>query len=165
MDGIPCAPSMSENAYHVHVLIGFYVNGKQVAMPDQVGLYEPGQPVDGYTNTAKCFYYIHTHDASGVVHIESPSAAPRNTSLFQLQNVLDVWGMSIGPNNVGPFAGTVRTFIGQAKYGTTEVYPSSYKEYFGSPGAIALYSHMAIWFEVGPPYVDPPPEIVFYNEY
>jgi hypothetical protein len=166
IDGIPCVPSMYNN-YHVHVYVGLYVNGKQMAIPDQIGMYQPGQISNGYTNTATCFYYIHTHDASGMIHIESPEDQPVSASIYTLQNVLDVWGMTVGPNNVGPFTGTVRTFIGRAKLGTTTVSPTSYAEYFGDPNAIALYSHEAIWFEVGPPYYTPPyiPEIVFYNEY
>lgn len=166
VDGILCKPMMFNN-YHVHVYVGLYVGGKQVAIPDQIGMYQPGAVENGYTNTATCFYYIHTHDASGMVHLESPVNAAVGDSLFTLHNVFDVWGMSVGRNNVGPFAGTVRIFIGRAKLGTTTVSPSSYSEYFGDPNAIALYSHQAIWFEVGPPYFTPPyiPEIVFYNEY
>jgi hypothetical protein len=166
VDGIPCEPTMFNN-YHVHVYVGLYVAGKQVAIPDQIGMYQPGPISNGYTNTATCFYYIHTHDASGMVHLEAPQNAAVSTSLFTLQNVFDIWGMTVGPNNFGPFTGKVRIFIGQAKLGTTIVKPSSYSEYFGDPNAIALYSHQAIWFEVGPPYNVPPyiPEIVFYNEY
>jgi cell division septation protein DedD len=167
VDGIPCAPTMSENAYHVHVYLGLLVNGKQVAIPDQIGLYQPGPISDGYTNTAKCFYYIHTHDATGKIHIESPSTAPRNSSLFTLQNVLDVWGTTVNSNGVGPFQGPLRVFIGQAAYGSQYVQPSSYYEYFGDPNAIALYSHMAIWLEVGAPYYTASslPLINFENEY
>src|SRR6185503_19600587 len=113
--------------------LGLYVNGSQVAIPDQIGMYQPGMPSNGYTNTAKCFYYIHTHDASGKIHIESPSTAPRTDSLFTLANVFDVWGITVSRNGVGPFAGPVRVFVGQAKYGTQYVYPSSYSEYFGDP--------------------------------
>lgn len=166
VDGIPCAPTMYNN-YHVHAYVGLYVNGKQIAIPDQIGMYQPGAISNGYTNTATCFYYIHTHDASGMIHIESPENEPDSVSIYTLHNVFDVWGMTVGPNNVGPFTGTVRTFVGRANYGTTTVSPSSYTEYFGDPNAIALYSHEAIWFEVGPPYYTPPyiPEIVFYNEY
>lgn len=165
VDGIPCAPTMTVNAYHVHVYLGLYVNGRQVAIPDQIGLYQPGPASNGFTNTATCFYYIHTHDASGKIHIESPSTALKSSSMFALQNVLDVWGMTVNSNGVGPFQGPVRVFIGRAKYGTQYVYPSSYSEYFGDPNAIALYSHMAIWLEVGAPYVTTPPEINFETEY
>ena len=166
VDGIPCNPTMFNN-YHVHVYVGLYVNGKQVAIPDQIGMFQPGPPQDGYTDTATCFYYVHTHDASGLIHLESPESADVSASLFTLQNLFDVWGMNVGPNNFGPFTGAVRIFIGRAKLGTTTVSPSSYTEYLGDPNAIALYSHQAIWFEVGPPYYTPPyiPKIVFYNEY
>ena len=167
VDGIPCAPTMSENAYHVHAYLGLYVGGKQVAIPDQIGLHDPGPISHGFTNTAQCYYYIHTHDASGMVHIESPSTAPISSSIYQLGNVFDVWGISVNGNGVGPFSGQVRVFTGRAKLGTTTVQPSSYSEYFGDPNAIALYSHEVIWLQVGPPYYTPPylPEIVFETEF
>lgn len=167
VDGIPCSPTMTVNAYHIHVYLGLYVNGNQVAIPDQIGLYQPGPISDGYTNTATCFYYIHTHDATGKIHIESPSTAARNTTMFNLNNVFDVWGTTVNNNQVGPFQGPVRVFIGRAQYGSQYVESSSYAEYFGDPNAIALFSHMAIWLEVGPPYHVPPylPVINFENEY
>ncbi|MBV8153307.1 MAG: hypothetical protein JOY98_02745 [Candidatus Eremiobacteraeota bacterium] len=165
VDGIPCAPSMSENQYHVHVYLGILVNGRQVAIPDQIGLYQPGPIVNGYTNTATCYYYIHTHDASGIVHIESFVSAPLSSSLYTLKNVLDVWGITVGPNNVGPFAGGVRTYVATVPLGTTVA--SNYAQYAGDPNAIALYSHEAIWLEVGAPYAAPPylPVVHFYTEY
>lgn len=66
-----------------------------------------------------------------------------------------------------PVYGNRSHFIGRATLGTTAVSPSSYTEYFGDPDAIALYSHEAIWFEVGPPYYTASyiPKIVFYYEY
>ncbi|HZY98666.1 MAG TPA: hypothetical protein VFE36_03765 [Candidatus Baltobacteraceae bacterium] len=166
IDDITCAPTMYDN-YHVHVYIGLYVNGKQVAIPDQIGMYQPGAISNGYTNTATCFYYIHTHDASGLIHLESPQTAAVSDSMYTLQNVFDVWGISVGPNNFGQFTGAVRIFIGRAPLGTTTVSSSSYTEYLGDPNSMALYSHQAIWFEVGPPYYEPPyiPLIRFYNEY
>jgi hypothetical protein len=165
VDGIPCAPSMSENQYHVHVYVGILAGGRQIAVPDQIGLYQPGPIVKGYTFTAKCYYYIHTHDASGLIHLEVFSNAPLSASLFVLKNVLDVWGVTVGPGNVGKLNGNVRTFVATTELGST--FTSNYSEYLGDPNGIALYSHEAIWLEVGPPYTLPPylPAISFYNEY
>jgi hypothetical protein len=165
VDGIPCAPTMYLTMYHVHAYVGILVNGLQVAVPDQIGLYVPGPISNGYTSTAQCYYYLHTHDATGMIHIESPSSAPRTSTLYTLQNVLDVWGITVGPDNVGPFDGQVRTFVGTVPLGTLTV--QSYTEFTGAPNTIQLYSHEAIWLEVGPTYVVPPnlPPVTFYTEY
>lgn len=66
---------MSESNYHVHAFVGIIVNGKQIALPDGLGMKSPGADSGGVTSTASCFYYLHTHEASGVVHIEDPSNA------------------------------------------------------------------------------------------
>ncbi len=165
VDGIPCALTMYENTYHVHAYLGILVNGRQVAIPDQIGLYKPGSISNGYTSTAQCYYYIHTHDASGYVHIESPTSTPLSASLYALQNVFDVWGMTVSSTNVGPFQGQVRVFIATVPLQTLTA--ANYQEYTGNPNTIALYSHEAIWLEVGPSYVLPPnlPAVTFYTEY
>jgi hypothetical protein len=165
VDAIPCAPSMSENAYHVHAYLGVIVNGTQIALPDQIGLVVPGAIQNGFTATAQCYYPLHTHDASGMIHVESPSTANLASSIYTLGTFLNVWGMTVGPSGVGPFAGTVRTFVDRVPLkGLTA---SSYTEYTGDPNAIGIYSHEAVWLEVGPAYVLPPniPSVEFYTEY
>jgi hypothetical protein len=165
VDGIPCAPSMSENTYHVHAYVGILVNGTQIAVPDQIGLNVPGPIQNGFTATAQCYYEIHTHDASGMIHIESPSTAALGSSIYTLGTMLDVWGMPVGPNGIGPFPGTVRAFVDHVPLkGPTA---NSYTEYTGDPNAIPLYSHEAIWLEIGPTYVLPPniPAVEYYTEY
>jgi hypothetical protein len=165
VDGIPCAPSMIENKYHVHAFVGIMVNGKEIALPDSIGLYLPGTPVNGYTNTAKCFYYIHTHDATGLVHMESPSTAPLGSSVYTLGNVLDVWGQTITANSFGPFSGPVHIFYARTTLGNLN--SGTYYQYSGAPRAITLYSHEAVWIEVGSTYVPGSrlPKIRFYTQY
>lgn len=165
VDGIPCAPTMTENAYHVHAYLGIIVNGTQIAVPDQIGLNVPGPIQSGYTSTAQCYYEIHTHDASGMIHIESPSTASLASSIYTLGTMLDVWGVSVGPNGIGPFSGTVRAFVDRVPLKAATA--NSYTEYAGDPNAIPLYSHEAIWLEIGPAYVLPPniPAVDFYTEY
>ena len=157
---------MDDDHYHVHGYLGILVNGRQIAVPDQIGLYEPGPIVNGYTNTAQCYYYIHFHDTTGMIHIESPSTTtPLSASIYTLRDVLDVWGMIVGADNVGPFTGRVRAFVARVPLGALTA--SQYAEYSGNPNTIPLYSHEAIWLEVGPTYVVPPyiPAVTFYTEY
>lgn len=47
-------------AFHIHAHLSIYINGQNVPLPANVGI----------TNT--CFYWVHTHDTSGIIHIESP---------------------------------------------------------------------------------------------
>jgi hypothetical protein len=165
IDGIPCAPSMTENLYHVHAYVGLLVNGKQIAIPDQIGLNVPGPIVGGFTATAQCYYEIHTHDAAGLIHIESPSTASLASTIYALGTVFDIWGMTLSSTNVGPYTGQVRVFVDQVPL--KALVASTYTEYAGDPNAIPLYSHEAIWLEVGPTFVTPPniPAVDFYTEY
>lgn len=171
MDGIPCVTAMP-NAYHVHAFIGMIVDGAQVALPDGAGMKGPGADgtfygVQNWTEYASCYYYLHTHDASGVVHIESPQNAPVTASLYTLGNFFDVWGMPLSSSQVGPYAGNVIAYVAKVKAGTTQISRSSYQQYTGDLRAIPLYSHTSIWLETGPPYVAPAqlPVLNFYMEY
>ena len=74
IDGIEC--NTSEFAVlHIHAHLDFYVNGKHMTVPERIGI------VDN-----KCLYWMHTHDASGVMHIESPKSED-----FTLTQFIDIW--------------------------------------------------------------------------
>ncbi|MFN2449395.1 MAG: hypothetical protein ABR508_06345 [Candidatus Baltobacteraceae bacterium] len=146
IDGIPCLATMDEAHYHVHVFVGLINNGSEEALPDGTGMNNPGADSGGVVSTASCFYYLHTHDASGVVHIEDPSTASRTTSLHTLGQYLDIWGQ--------PVSGT-RVYTSGARYqgeGDQTVSNTTYVQYTGDPHAIPLYAHEVIWFEWGPNY-------------
>ena len=54
---------------------------------------------NGYVNfdVTKCFYEIHTHDATGVIHLHANAGANRPLTLGQ---VFDVWGQPLTRDNV-----------------------------------------------------------------
>lgn len=170
VDGITCDPTMSNN-YHVHVFLGIYDNGTQVALPTAIGMENPGAAVSGFVDTASCFYHIHTHDSSGIVHVEDPdpTGAPVTASLYTLKNVLDIWGITADANHFGPFTGPVRVFTsgqvyrGDANNGT--VAATNYTFYGTNPTSVPLYSHEVIWVEIGPNYPASLPNVQFYLEY
>lgn len=176
-NGIPDAVTMY-NDYHVHAFLGLYVNGQEIAIPDGVGMINPYPDNDSsapctsgfnnFTCYADDFYYIHTHDASGAIHLEAPSqtlcgtqSTPSgnvwdgacNWSVFTLGNVLDVWGISISANNFGPFQGPVQIWTSPQKFiscpPTCEMPSNIYSLYTGDPTQMALYSHMVVWVLVG----------------
>jgi hypothetical protein len=179
VDGIPTAATMSDN-YHVHAFLGLYVNGQEVAIPDAIGMVDPfgdfdsNNPCTGGANNFECyadgygqtggFYYMHTHDASGMIHMEAPSPVchqpptyqpPCNMSIFTFGNFLDIWGISLTPNNFGPFQGPVQIYTGPTGYqactnqGACYSPSNQYTLYTGDPTQIQMYSHTVIWILVG----------------
>lgn len=162
---LPCKASMYETAYHVHAFVGIIYNKQQMALPDAIGLSGYGPEYSGVTNGAKCYYYLHTHDASGMVHIESPSTASLGSSLFTLGNFLDVWGQTLSSTGFGNFSGAVHVFV--AKPALRSLYSGPFTAFTGDPHTIKLYSHEAIWIEVGSVYYTAAQlsQIRFYTEY
>jgi hypothetical protein len=49
------------NFSHIHTHISIFVNGQLMYVPPQIGIIPE-----------KCIYWLHTHDESGIIHIESP---------------------------------------------------------------------------------------------
>lgn len=174
VDGIPTATSMS-NQYHVHAFVGLYVNGQEIAIPDAIGMvnpfgdFQPPEPCTNNTPNQECyadaFYYIHTHDASGEVHLEAPTSTPCgvqngvyvgpcNWSMFTFGNFLDVWGIQLTPVNFGPFSGAVQIYTSPLKYvacpsGACYTGSNTYSLYTGDPAQMPLYSHTVVWILVG----------------
>ncbi|PZR64545.1 MAG: hypothetical protein DLM53_00125 [Candidatus Eremiobacter antarcticus] len=171
VDGITCDTTMSGN-YHIHVYLGIYVNGTRYAMPDTVGMLNPvAEPAGGFTDGAQCFYWVHTHDASGIVHVETPNAggAPVTASIMNLKNVLDVWGIAANTTHVGQFSGPVAVFTsGQVYRGSSNnglVSSTMYTQYNGDLNTIPLFSHEVIWLLVGPTFPASLPNVMFYPQF
>lgn len=78
IDGVYC-DQLEQTAYHHHVLLTIYIDGQQVSVPAGVGI--AGDP-----SSPTCYYWLHTHDTTGIVHIEAPSGGS-----YTLKNFLDVW--------------------------------------------------------------------------
>lgn len=79
IDNIGCyANEGSVLHYHVHVSIT--INGTAAPIPAQIGIPQTSDP-----NNA-CLYWIHTHDTTGVLHIESPVQRD-----FTFGNFLHIW--------------------------------------------------------------------------
>jgi hypothetical protein len=171
IDGITCQKTMSNN-YHVHVVVVLYVNGVHYALPDTIGMKHPQvEPPNGFTKYAYCFYDLHSHDASGYVHVESidPNHVPITGTIYTLQNLFDVWGITVNANQVGQFTGPVQVVTSGQVYrggpGNAVVYRSMYSTWQGDPNAVPLYSHEVIFLEVGPTYPTILPNVIFYSEF
>lgn len=166
---------MSEN-YHIHVFIGLYVNGTEYALPRGIGVADPTNPNNPSINYAtQCFYYTHTHDSTGVVHIEDYNngllETPPISTNYILKTFFDVWGITVDNTHFGQFAGPVTVYTsGQVyrgdKNGST-VAENTLTQWTGDPNQIPLYSHEVIWFFIGPPSTYPTslPGVHFFEEY
>ncbi len=74
IDGIPCE-TQEYGTFHIHAHLDAFVNGQHVTVPQYIGIKD---------NT--CLYWLHTHDNSGIMHIESPKQQN-----FTLGQFLDMW--------------------------------------------------------------------------
>ena len=121
VDGITCDRAEGI-AQHVHADLAVYDRGHRVPVPAGIGI----------NSTAGCLYWLHTHTADGVIHIESP--APR---VFTLGNFLDIWDRDF------PWKHPAVSVDG--------------KPWKGDLRSIPLLDHERIVIQNGPPFVTPPP--------
>ncbi len=139
VDGISCSAS-EQTLFHIHAHLTIFVNGAARQVPAAIGI--PGAqaqatPQGTFIASGTCFYWLHTHAADGVVHIESPVQRT-----FTLGNFFDVWGQPLGTGRVGPATGhVVAIYNGQV--------------YQGNPRDIPLTAHAQIQLQVGTPLVAP----------
>jgi len=76
VDNISCQ-STEQGGTHVHAHVTIYVNGQKSSIPANVGIAPDGS----------CLYWLHTHDDTGVLHIEAPAGVSATFG-----NFLDIWG-------------------------------------------------------------------------
>lgn len=172
IDGLDCLPTMTENQFHIHAFVGILYKGMQYALPDSIGMNGYGPLYNGFVNAAYCYYQIHTHDASGMVHNEAASTTTNSGSMFTLGEFLDIWDHQLSSsglsNGTAPLSGTTRVFVAARPKVNTQ-YVAGYVENT-SPStwrSIRFYTHTSIWIEIGPPYVSAAqlPYIRYYTEY
>ena len=170
VDGVSCDPTMSNN-YHVHFFLGLYVNGTQYAIPSGLGMKNSQPPVNGFVNSAQCFYHIHTHDSSGIIHVEDPNTTslPVTATKFTAKTLFDIWGITVNSNQFGPFSGPVRVFTSGQQYrgdqNNGKVSASTLTFWGSDANSIPIYSHELIFIEVGPNYPASLPNVSFYTEF
>ncbi|MDQ6926783.1 MAG: hypothetical protein M3154_11180 [Candidatus Eremiobacteraeota bacterium] len=132
VDGIRC-DRMEGALLHIHQHLAIRDHGKEIAVPDDVG-----RPF-----LAQCLYWLHTHTADGIIHIESPTY---NT--FTLGNFFDVWGQPLTKTGV---AGA------KPRKGERVAVWVDGHAYAGDPRKIELTQHLDVTIDVGPPYTKPAP--------
>jgi hypothetical protein len=77
-------------AMHIHPRLTIIINGQQQTIPAYIGLTYPGGSSDP-NSTFTAATPIHTHDASGYLHVESTQVYT-----FRLSDVFDIWSHYAG---------------------------------------------------------------------
>jgi hypothetical protein len=104
--GLPALPEEG-SALHLHQHLDIFIRGRSVPVPEGIG-------IDAFE---RFIAPIHTHDDTGVIHVESPTRQP-----FTLGQFFDTWGVRLTSTCLGGYCahdGTkLRVFVnGQAVTG------------------------------------------------
>ena len=117
--GLPALSPTEGTAVHIHQHLDLYVDGRKVLVPAGIGI----DPAVGYAP-------LHTHDPSGVIHVESPTVRT-----YTLGEFFAVWGVRFTPSCLGGYCAgggrQLRLFVdGRA--------------YRGDPTTLALAPHQEL---------------------
>jgi hypothetical protein len=138
-DGIACEAG-EQVAFHIHSHLTIFVNGIAQEVPAAVGIANPQPEATAqgpFIGAGSCFYWLHTHAADGIIHIESPEQRT-----FTLGDFFDEWNQPLSAGQVGSAKGTVAVIVNG-------------KVWKGSPRNVPLGSHENLQVEVGTPLVAP----------
>jgi hypothetical protein len=117
--GIPALSPTEGTALHIHQHLDLYVDGRKVLVPAGIGI----DPAVGYAP-------LHTHDPSGVIHVESPTVRT-----YTLGEFFAVWGVRFTPGCLGGYCAgggrQLRLFVGG-------------RAYRGDPTTLALAPHQEL---------------------
>ncbi|MBW4041570.1 MAG: hypothetical protein HIU86_05510 [Acidobacteria bacterium] len=105
-------------ALHIHQHLSITVDGKAITVPADLGIDVATQQLSA----------LHTHDTSGILHVESPVQRT-----FHLAQAFAEWDVRLGKGEIGPWV--------DGKGGTRVAVFVDGKPYAGDPRAIVLKSH------------------------
>lgn len=135
------AAAAEQLAFNIHAHLTIFVAGAPRQIPYGVGIAPPLQvesTAQGpFALGGTAFFWLHTHAADGIIHIESPIVRT-----YTLGNFFDIWNEPLGPERVGPTTGHVTAFFNG-------------RHYLGNPRDIPLLAHAQVQLDVGRPLVGP----------
>ena len=117
--------SQQGTVLHIHQHLDLYLNGKQVAVPANVGI--------GHGQSS--FSPIHTHDRTGILHVESPTK-----TVYTLGQFFGVWGVRLSAQCIGGYC---------ARDGRTLEAFVDGRRVSGDPARIPLRAHEEIVLAFG----------------
>lgn len=120
VDGVQCQ-TQEQLVYHIHAHVAIFDNGQPAAVPANIGIPDSGT----------CIYWLHTHDDTGIIHVESPTQRT-----YTLGNLFDIWGQPLTASKVAGSSGTVIAYVNGQRYD-------------GDPRQIPLQAHAVIQLNVG----------------
>jgi hypothetical protein len=85
---VPTMMDTMNSPVHFHPLLKVFVDGKQVPVPAGVGIDPAKDPMQ--------MAGLHTHDASGTIHVEGVAGA-------RLGQFFAVWGVPLSATQIGPY--------------------------------------------------------------
>lgn len=133
IDGIQCNPS-EQLLFHVHAHLDIIINGQYFLVPAQIGI------------TNACYYWLHTHDVTGVIHIESPVNRD-----FTLGQFFDIWNKSFNNGQIKFNNGQIFNYVASQSH-PLSVYVNGTKVPSGTNyGDIKLHAHDEITIVYGTP--------------
>ena len=138
VDGIRC-DSSEALLFHIHAHLAIVVNGTEKLIPGGVGIGPPLSMQNDFVTGGSCFSWLHTHDETGIVHIESPIQRR-----YLLGDFFDIWGQPLSATQVGPAQGAVTAYLNGTVFN-------------GDPRTIPLDAHGLIQLDVGTPLAAPQP--------
>jgi hypothetical protein len=122
--GLPALP-VEGKLIHTHEHLDLYLNGRHVAVPANVGI----------GSNPRYYSPLHTHDRTGILHVESPT----NTT-YTLGQFFGVWGVRLTSTCVGTYCTrgnrALRAFVDG-------------KPFAGDPAQIPLRRHEEIVLAYG----------------
>ena len=123
---LPALPAEG-TALHIHSHLDLFVDGRRVVVPAGVGI----DVAEGFISP------LHTHDTTGVIHVESPTVRA-----FTLGEFMGVWGVRLHDGCLGGYCGgggsALRAYVDGHLF-------------TGNPGDIALAEHEEIVLAYGTP--------------
>jgi hypothetical protein len=131
--GLPAVPGRNSLALHNHDLLQIFDHGKPVQVPANIGIDEQA----GYLTS------LHTHDATGIIHVESPTQRS-----FDLGDLFDVWGVRLTPTCIGGLCDSGENQLRAYVDG---------KPWSGDPRAIPLKQHEDVVLTYGTATEQPSP--------
>ncbi len=124
--GLP-ALAAEGTALHIHQHLDIIIDGTHAVVPAGIGINE----------AARFISPVHTHDDTGVIHVESNEIRD-----FTLGQFFDIWGVRFTKNCVGGYCSSGRNRL--------QIF-SNGKRVTGDPRALVLKSHQEIALVYGPP--------------
>lgn len=128
--GIGCN-QMEGTDYHIHAHISIYNKAKPVTISADTG----------HNYDQDCLYWLHSHDAIGIIHLEAPKVLkPPLSDWIKVQNATTPKNQNV--SLVAPAGLTRKVWLNE-------------KPYNGDPNKIRILPHRNITVEFGPPWVAP----------